>query len=139
MDKLDHPRVWLLAIFCVAAKDAIPDGVKWASTIGGWLRPPQTVGEVEIMTFNYTRPLYSALRGSRIKVSHDVGINRVMTGLKLAVDPYSIFRLQDSETACIHEMLRFIQPTLDEMKTYAKENVNMLMEAVLKEEKAEAA
>jgi hypothetical protein len=139
MDKYDHPRVWLLAAFCVAAHKDMPDGVKWASLVGGWVRPPVTVDEAAALIFSYKSPLYSALRGSRIKVSHDTQTNRIMTGLRVSVEPFSMFHLQETERDCIRDLRDFIRPTVFQLLPYGRENITMLLEALLKEDAVLAA
>jgi hypothetical protein len=62
-----------------------------------------------------------------------------MTGLRVAVEPFSMFHLQETERDCIRDMRDFIRPTVFQLLPYGRENIAMLLEALLKEEAVLAA
>lgn len=129
----DQSRVWLLAVFSVAAHREIPSGAVWASKVGGFFGPFKRVEDLPMVGDRHRRPLYNAFEHERILLNSDMELNRIMTGLRHCINPHSVFGLLKPERDCIQSMLEFIQPTLLQSPKAAREEIEKLLRILLRD------
>jgi hypothetical protein len=128
----DHARVWLLAVFSVAAHKEIPYGAEWASKVGGFYGPFTRVEDLPMVAI-YRKPVHSLLHHERIKLHPDEKTNRILTGLRHAVTPSMLTYSLAAERACIRDTLAYIDPVLRRTPASGVAEIEALMRAVLKQ------
>jgi hypothetical protein len=127
----DKSRVWLLGAYYVAAKD-VHHGRVWAAQILGIWGKPETWTDMVEATQNIRRPLYHVMWKSRIRYDHRPEVNRVLTGVRLMMNPITGSRLAESEVHCVDDAMKFVVPVLDSGPEEALTSVQRLALATLK-------
>jgi hypothetical protein len=128
----DQPRIWLLAAFSVAARDEIQHGVIWATKAAGFFGPVRNAEDIPAVAMRFKRPIYSSIREQRVRLCSEQRHNRIMTGLKLAVDPETLNSSTIAERACMVDMLNFVLPVLRPHE-HGMAEVQRLMRALLRD------
>jgi hypothetical protein len=135
----DHNRIWLLAVFCVAAKKEIPHGAEWAAKAAGFFAPPSTINEMSMAATCFRRPIYKNIASERIRLSSLTKHNRLMTGLKASVEVDRQYKLTNSERGCVLDLIDFIKPVLDGSPRHCQESIQQLFRSLLQDKDLEIA